>query len=126
MPVSRASRHLIASSDGQNLASHVLSDTLMSSLAVIVLAAGDGTRMKSTRPKVLHEISHRPMLRHVLDAVAPLQPRRTLVVIGRDMPAVADAAAPAETVVQSPPLGTGHAVKVALAALSDVKGDVLV
>src|SRR5438477_4127866 len=126
MPVSRASRHLSPTSDAQNLASHHLSDTLMSSLAVIVLAAGDGTRMKSTRPKVLHEIAHRPMLRHVLDAVAPLRPGRTLVVIGRDMPALAAAAAPAETAVQSPPLGTGHAVKVALAALGDVAGDVLV
>ena len=61
----------------------------MSSLAVIVLAAGDGTRMKSARPKVLHEIARRPMLGHVLDAVAPLQPERTLVVIGKDMAAVA-------------------------------------
>jgi bifunctional UDP-N-acetylglucosamine pyrophosphorylase/glucosamine-1-phosphate N-acetyltransferase len=98
----------------------------MSALAVIVLAAGDGTRMKSARPKVLHEIAHRPMLRHVLDAVAPLQPERTLVVIGKDMAAVAAAAAPAETVVQSPPLGTGHAVKVALEVLGDFEGDVLV
>ncbi|HKX09981.1 MAG TPA: bifunctional UDP-N-acetylglucosamine diphosphorylase/glucosamine-1-phosphate N-acetyltransferase GlmU [Stellaceae bacterium] len=98
----------------------------MSALAVIVLAAGDGTRMKSARPKVLHEIAHRPMLRHVLDATAALQPERTLVVIGKDMAAVAAAAAPAETVVQSPPLGTGHAVKVALEALGDFAGDVLV
>jgi len=47
-------------------------------------------------------------------------------VIGKDMAAVADAAAPAQTVVQSPPLGTGHAVKLALAALGDFAGDVLV
>ena len=98
----------------------------MSSLAVIILAAGDGTRMKSARPKVLHEIAHRPMLRHVLDAAGALQPQRTVVVIGKDMAAVAAAAAPAETVVQSPPLGTGHAVKVALDALGDFAGDVLV
>ena len=76
MPVSRASRHLSPASDAQNLAPQLFLDTLMNSLAVIVLAAGDGTRMKSTRPKVLHAIAHRPMLRHVLDAVAPLQPRR--------------------------------------------------
>jgi bifunctional UDP-N-acetylglucosamine pyrophosphorylase/glucosamine-1-phosphate N-acetyltransferase len=98
----------------------------MNSLAVIVLAAGDGTRMKSARPKVLHQIAHQPMLRHVLDAVAPLRPQRTLVVIGREMAAVAAAAAPAETVVQAPPLGTGHAVKTALAALGEFAGDVLV
>jgi len=98
----------------------------MSSLAVLVLAAGDGTRMKSARPKVLHEIAHRPMLGHVLDAVAPLQPERTIVVIGKDMEAVAAVAAPAETVMQSPPLGTGHAVKLALDRLGEFAGDVLV
>ena len=97
----------------------------MSALAVIVLAAGEGTRMKSARPKVLHEIAHRPMLRHVLDAAAALQPERSLVVIGKDTGAVAAAAVPAETIVQSPPLGTGHAVKVALDALGDFAGDVL-
>jgi len=112
--------------DAQNLALHARPDPVMSPLAVIVLAAGDGTRMKSARPKVLHEIAHRPMLSHVLDAVAPLQPQRTLVVIGKDMAAVAAAAAPAEAVVQSPPLGTGHAVKAALAALGEFAGDVLV
>jgi bifunctional UDP-N-acetylglucosamine pyrophosphorylase / glucosamine-1-phosphate N-acetyltransferase len=113
--------------DAQNLALQARPDLALSPvLAVIVLAAGDGTRMKSARPKVLHEIAHRPMLRHVLDAVAPLEPRRTLVVIGPDMAAVAAAAAPAETVVQAPPLGTGHAVKVALAALGAFAGDVLV
>src|SRR5262249_31508330 len=85
----------------------------------------DGTRMKSARPKVLHEIAHRPMLRHVLDAASALEPQRTLVVIGKGMDTVAAAAAPAETVVQSPPLGTGHAVKVALEALGDFAGDVL-
>ena len=68
----------------------------MSSLAVLVLAAGDGTRMKSARPKVLHEIACRPMLGHVLAAVVALQPERMLVVIGKDMEAVAAAAAPAE------------------------------
>src|SRR5579883_3239253 len=126
MPVSRASRHLSAALDAPNLLSHTGTDPVMSALAVIVLAAGDGTRMKSARHKVLHEIAHRPMLGHVLDAAAALQPQHTLVVIGRNMDAVADAAAPARTVVQSPPLGTGDAVKVALAALGDFDGDVLV
>jgi len=95
-------------------------------LAIIVLAAGKGERMISARPKVLHAIAHRPMLSHVLDAVAGLAPARTIVVIGKDMAAVAAAAAPAETVVQSPPLGTGHAVKVALDALGDFAGEILV
>jgi bifunctional UDP-N-acetylglucosamine pyrophosphorylase / glucosamine-1-phosphate N-acetyltransferase len=122
----RAPRTTQTASDAQNLASHARRNPAMSSLAVLVLAAGDGTRMKSARPKVLHEIAHRPMLGHVLDAVAPLQPERTVVVIGKEMEAVAAAAAPAETVVQSPPLGTGHAVNLALEALGEFAGDVLV
>ena len=95
-------------------------------LAVIVLAAGEGTRMKSARPKVLHEIAHRPMIAHVLATIGELAPRRTLVVIAENGGAVASAVAPAETVVQSPPLGTAHAVKAALTALGPFKGEVLV
>ena len=95
-------------------------------LAVVVLAAGEGTRMKSARPKVLHEVAHRPMMAHVLATVGELAPRRTLVVVAKDGEAVAAAAAPAEPVVQSPPLGTAHAVKTALAALGPFAGDVLV
>ena len=95
-------------------------------LAVIVLAAGEGTRMKSARPKVLHEVAHRPMIAHVLAAVRELSPRRMLVVIAKDGEAVAAAAAPAESVVQSPALGTAHAVRTALATLGPFAGDVLV
>ena len=95
-------------------------------LAVIVLAAGEGTRMKSARPKVLHEIAHRPMIAHVLATIGELAPRRTLVVIAENGGAVASAVAPAETVVQSPPLGTAHAVKAALTALGPFEGEVLV
>lgn len=95
-------------------------------LAAIVLAAGEGTRMRSARPKVLHEVAHRPMIGHVLDQLAALDPARTVVVIGKGMGAVADAAAPAETAVQSPPLGTGHAVKVALERLGAWSGPILV
>src|SRR4029077_14130824 len=93
----RPPRTIPTASDAQNLASHARRNPVMSSLAVLVLAAGDGTRKKTARPKVLHEIAHRPMLGHELDAVSPLQPERTLVVIGKDMEAVAAAAAPAET-----------------------------
>ena len=50
--------------------------------AVVVLAAGEGTRMRSSTPKVLHPLLGRPMLGHVLDAVAPLDPVTTLVVVG--------------------------------------------
>ncbi len=95
-------------------------------LAVLVLAAGQGTRMNSALPKVLHRIANRPMIQHVLAAVAPLAPARTIVVIGPGMEAVAEAVRPAETVVQVAPRGTGHAVMSARPALQGFVGDVLV
>jgi bifunctional UDP-N-acetylglucosamine pyrophosphorylase/glucosamine-1-phosphate N-acetyltransferase len=96
------------------------------SLAVIVLAAGQGTRMRSTLPKVLHPVAGLPMLRHVLNAAAALKPERNVVVLGRGMDMVAQAVAPITTAVQDPPLGTGHAVQAAMPALKGFKGDVLV
>lgn len=96
------------------------------SLAVIVLAAGQGTRMRSSLPKVLHPVAGKAMLRHVLDAAAELKPARCAVVVGKDMQAVAEAARPAHTAVQSPPQGTGHAVMSAMPALKGFRGDVLV
>src|ERR1700721_462691 len=97
------------------------------SFAAIVLAAGEGSRMKSARPKILHEIAGRPMIGHVLAALAPLAPAATVVVLGRAMEAVAQAVAPAKTVVQHPPRGTGDAVRAArptleaaLAGIDDV------
>ncbi len=95
-------------------------------LAVLVLAAGQGTRMNSALPKVLHRIANRPMIQHVLAAVAPLAPARTIVVIGPGMEGVAEAVRPAETVVQMTPRGTGHAVMSARPALQGFAGDVLV
>jgi bifunctional UDP-N-acetylglucosamine pyrophosphorylase/glucosamine-1-phosphate N-acetyltransferase len=85
--------------------------------AAIILAAGSGTRMKSTMPKVMHPIAGRPMIAHLLDAVQPLTPAATLVVIGPQMDDVARVVAPAECVVQDPPLGTGDAMRTALRAL---------
>jgi bifunctional UDP-N-acetylglucosamine pyrophosphorylase / glucosamine-1-phosphate N-acetyltransferase len=86
--------------------------------AVIVLAAGEGTRMKSRLPKVLHELGGRTMLGHVLAATSPLGAARTAVVIGAGRDRVA-AALPAgvTSVVQEQQLGTGHAVRVAMEAL---------
>ncbi len=94
--------------------------------AAIVLAAGIGTRMKSRLPKVMHPIAGRPMIGHLLATVATLAPARVVVVVGPDMAAVSEAAAPAETVVQDAPLGTGHAVLAAREALADFDGDVVV
>jgi bifunctional UDP-N-acetylglucosamine pyrophosphorylase/glucosamine-1-phosphate N-acetyltransferase len=95
-------------------------------LAVVVLAAGLGTRMKSALPKVMHPIAGRPMLQQVLATVGTLAPERTVVIIGEEMAAVAKAAAPHPTVVQQPRLGTGHAVMAARDALAGFAGTVLV
>jgi bifunctional UDP-N-acetylglucosamine pyrophosphorylase / glucosamine-1-phosphate N-acetyltransferase len=95
--------------------------------AAIVLAAGEGSRMSSVLPKVLHEIAGRPMIAHVLAALEPLASAQTVVVVGQGQDAVAKAVAPAKTAIQHPPRGTGDAVKAArpaleaaLAGLSDV------
>src|SRR5713101_6040871 len=90
-----------------------------SRFAAIILAAGEGPRLKSARPKVLHEIAGQPMIRHVIDALRPLEPAATIVVIGRDMDAVGRAVAPVQTLVQSPPRGTGDALRAARPALAD-------
>ena len=68
-------------------------------LAVIVLAAGKGTRMNSAVPKVLHEIASQPMVGHVLAAASHLEPQSAIVVVGPDMDAVANAVAPYPAIV---------------------------
>ena len=99
----------------------------MSETAVIVLAAGQGTRMKSRRAKVLHELCGLPMLGHVLRTARALSPSRLLVVIGRDAEEVrARFRGEAEFVLQAEQKGTGHAVRVAEPTLGPVTGDVLV
>lgn len=95
-------------------------------LAVVVLAAGLGTRMKSRLPKVMHPIAGRPMIAHLLETVAALAPERIAVVIGPGMEQVATCVAPHRTLVQEERLGTGHAVSCARDALRDFDGDVLV
>jgi bifunctional UDP-N-acetylglucosamine pyrophosphorylase / glucosamine-1-phosphate N-acetyltransferase len=95
-------------------------------VAVVILAAGQGTRMKSKLPKVLHPVAGQAMLRHVLDAAAALKPDRVVVVTGKDQDAVAAAAVPAKIAIQHPARGTGHAVMAAMPALKGFKGDVLV
>jgi bifunctional UDP-N-acetylglucosamine pyrophosphorylase/glucosamine-1-phosphate N-acetyltransferase len=96
-------------------------------VAVIVLAAGKGTRMKSGRAKVLHGLCGRPMLGHVLAAVEAFAPQRLLVVVGRDADEVRAAfEGRAEFVLQAEQRGTGHAVLQAQRALADFAGDVLV
>ncbi|MBM4382180.1 MAG: bifunctional UDP-N-acetylglucosamine diphosphorylase/glucosamine-1-phosphate N-acetyltransferase GlmU [Deltaproteobacteria bacterium] len=96
-------------------------------LAVLLLAAGKGTRMKSRRTKVLHEICGRPMLAYPLAAAAQVGAEKLVVVIGRDADQVEAAfAGRAQFVIQAEQGGTGHAVQVALPKLGDFAGDVLV
>lgn len=86
--------------------------------AAIVLAAGKGTRMRSRLPKVLHPVAGRPMVAHVVDAVAELRPARTVVVVGFGASAVREALGDGvEFVEQDPPQGTGHAAALAAAML---------
>ena len=82
--------------------------------------------MKSAKPKVLHEVAGKPMIGHLLDALAGFGAERTIVVVSPGMPAVAEYVVPATTVIQDPPLGTGHAVMAARDALTGFEGDVLV
>jgi bifunctional UDP-N-acetylglucosamine pyrophosphorylase/glucosamine-1-phosphate N-acetyltransferase len=96
-------------------------------LEVIVLAAGQGKRMRSDLPKVLHPIGGRPLLAHVLDAARALDPRKTLVVHGHGAEKVRAAFAnqPVEWVLQAEQLGTGHAVQQAMAQTNH-DGDILI
>jgi len=99
----------------------------MSGLGVVILAAGQGTRMKSKLPKVLHVIAGRPMVLHVLDAVAGLVDSKPVLVIGHGAEAVQLAVGDAATyVVQEQQLGTGHAVLEARPALQGRADTVLV
>lgn len=96
-------------------------------LAVVVLAAGKGTRMKSELHKVLHPIAGRPMLEHLLASVAELAPAHQVVVAGHGREQLeAQLGTRAAIALQEPQLGTGHAVQQAEAALGGFAGDVLV
>jgi len=95
-------------------------------VAIIVLAAGKGTRMKSDMPKVLHKIAGRSMIGHVLAALEPLAPERRVVVISPGQDDVAAEVAPVETAIQHEARGTGDAVRAALGALEGFNGTVLV
>src|SRR5215813_15440585 len=99
---------------------------MKSPIAVVVLAAGAGTRMKSSLAKVLHPLAGWPMVRHVLETAERLKANRIVGVIAPGAKAVAQAFAPHATVVQKQPLGTGHAAKAALGALKGHRGPVLV
>jgi bifunctional UDP-N-acetylglucosamine pyrophosphorylase/glucosamine-1-phosphate N-acetyltransferase len=99
----------------------------LAGLAVVILAAGKGTRMKSARAKVLHEIAGRPLLGFPVAMAEALSPERLVVVIGRDADLVREQfEGRARFVLQAEQKGTGHAVLMAREALAGFQGDVLI
>ena len=102
----------------------------MTARAAVILAAGQGTRMRSPTPKVLHKVGGRTLLDRAIDAAEALGCARIIVVAGVHSPAVAQHAAKrlgqAAVAIQDPPQGTGHAVLAARQALAGFEGDVVV
>ena len=98
--------------------------------AVVILAAGEGARMCSVLPKVLHNVAGAPMLHHAIRTALSLTPARLAVVVGHGSEAIAASAkqlAPDAAICeQADQLGTGHAVRMAEQALADFEGDVFV
>ncbi|MFJ2028778.1 bifunctional UDP-N-acetylglucosamine diphosphorylase/glucosamine-1-phosphate N-acetyltransferase GlmU [Streptosporangium sp. NPDC087985] len=98
--------------------------------AVIVLAAGEGTRMKSKTPKILHELCGRTLVDHMLVAARGLEPERLIVVIGHERERVhahlTRTSPDAQAVVQAEQKGTGHAVRIVLETAGTIDGTVLV
>jgi bifunctional UDP-N-acetylglucosamine pyrophosphorylase/glucosamine-1-phosphate N-acetyltransferase len=99
----------------------------MTTLNIVILAAGKGTRMNSDKPKVLHALAGKPLVQHVLDCSSELKPKQICVVYGHGGEAVPIAMQqyPAKFVIQEPQLGTGHAVQQAMPHLTD-EGSTLV
>lgn len=100
----------------------------MRQVAIVILAAGQGTRMKSDLHKVLHPIAGRPMLLHLLASAAEISPAHIVVIAGAQREQIEAAVEPlgVQVVVQAEQLGTGHAVLQAQEALADFDGDVLI
>ncbi|QJQ97475.1 bifunctional UDP-N-acetylglucosamine diphosphorylase/glucosamine-1-phosphate N-acetyltransferase GlmU [Halomonas sp. PGE1] len=92
-------------------------------LDVVILAAGQGTRMRSTLPKVLHRLAGKPMVRHVIDTARGLEAERTHVVVGHGAEKVREALSDCEVhfALQAEQKGTGHAVAQALEGLGEGK-----
>jgi bifunctional UDP-N-acetylglucosamine pyrophosphorylase / glucosamine-1-phosphate N-acetyltransferase len=105
-------------------------DPMATDLTVIVLAAGGGTRMRSKKSKLLHEIGGRSMVGHVLAAVGAVEPTQVVAVVGhqRDQvgPHIRSLAPDAILAVQDDQQGTGHAVRIAVEAAGTTSGTVLV
>lgn len=102
----------------------------MTARAAVILAAGQGTRMKSATPKVLHKVGGRTLLDRVIDTVEATGCEKVVVIVGAGASPVRDLVTArlgeGAVAVQDPPLGTGHAVMAAREALAAFQGDVLV
>ena len=108
-----------------------MSSEAESPLTAVILAAGQGTRMKSARPKVLHELCGRPMIHYVVDAALAAGAEDVIVVVGHGRSEVSASlekafGARVRTAVQDVQQGTGHAVRCALPALPSRAERVLV
>jgi bifunctional UDP-N-acetylglucosamine pyrophosphorylase / glucosamine-1-phosphate N-acetyltransferase len=92
-------------------------------VAILILAAGKGTRLKSSLAKVLHAVGGRPMVEHVVRACLPLGPKKIIIVVGHQAEKVQEVVEPlgVETVLQQPQNGTGHALLVAKRAIGNAK-----
>lgn len=95
-------------------------------LAIIILAAGKGTRMKSSMPKVMHKIAGRPMIKWVIERAESLNPDHIIVVTAAGMDNVAASVAPHKIAIQKEQRGTGDAVKPAMELLKNFDGKVLI
>lgn len=95
-------------------------------LYAIVLAAGKGTRMKSSKPKVVHEVLYKPMINHIVDELKALGVDETIVVVGHEASQVESIVEGVTIVHQTEQLGTGHAVLQAKDLLKDKDGITLV
>lgn len=103
--------------------------TRISDLAVVILAAGKGTRMKSDLPKVLHTLAGRPLLSYSIELAKQLGAQRTIVVVGHKADKVKQVFSNHRELryaVQEPQLGTGHALMAAAPELTDWSGSVLI
>ncbi|MBL4838539.1 MAG: bifunctional UDP-N-acetylglucosamine diphosphorylase/glucosamine-1-phosphate N-acetyltransferase GlmU, partial [Kordiimonadaceae bacterium] len=99
--------------------------------AAIILAAGKGTRMKSSLHKVLHPVGGKPMVTYLLETVESLSPAKTLLVVGSGKDQLVNALPDTEFpnvgfVEQTKQLGTGHAAKIATQSLGDFSGDIII
>lgn len=95
-------------------------------LAIVILAAGKGTRMKSRMAKVLHPLAGLPLIGHIVKTAEALAPEKIVVVLGPGMENVAAAVAPHQVVIQKDARGTADALRVAAENLGDFQGEVLV